>query len=115
MTIDLPKEPLSPDERKLLGDASELFRDEIGEKSTAFAQVRWDRGTDDRGRLYYRLSIRDPWAEEVGTNFAPDELTNQLHLRYRLYRMWGDLLQRQSDKQHEKVARLMRELSEEGQ
>ena len=103
MTVTLPPGPLSSDERYLLEQVSDVFRDEIGSKSSAFVRVRWDREADTRGRTYYRLSISDPWADEVGTNFAPDELTNQLHLRYRLYRLWGDLLQRQNDKQHERL------------
>lgn len=117
MVIDLPKEPLSADERQLLADASALFKHEIGEKSSDFARVQWNRRTDDRGRTLYHLSISDPWAEEVGTDFAKDELENQLHLRYRLYRLWGDLLQRRSDRQHERVMTLSRELgfADEGQ
>ena len=55
-----------------------------------------------QGRTLYRLTIRD-FTGEVSTDFAPDELQNPLHMRVRLYRLWGDLLQVRNNQQHQEV------------
>jgi hypothetical protein len=49
-----------------------------------------------------RLTIRDVTGEAF-TDFADDELQNPLHMKVRLYRLWGDLLQVRNNQQHQQV------------
>lgn len=60
----------------------------------------------------YRLSLRDD-SGHVFTDFTLDELTNRLHMQYRLPSIWGDLLKIRNDREHDEVLRLMREYSAE--
>ena len=87
--------------RALLQQATERLEDILG-PSAALVNVQWDRIEDSRGRSLYRLTIKD-FTGEASTDFAPEELQNPTHMHVRLYRLWGDLLQVRSNKQHEKV------------
>ena len=98
---------------KLLEQASYLLADILGPQSSPLVKGEWSRVQDHRGRTLYRLSIRD-FTGEASTDFAPDELQNSLHMRYRMYRLWGDLLQIRNDHQHQKVLISSGEVSEEG-
>lgn len=87
---------------KLLEQASTLLADILGPRSSQQVRAEWGRVQDRQGRTLYRLTIRD-CTDEVATDFAPDELQNPPHMRVRMYRLWGDLLQIRNDKQHQQV------------
>lgn len=86
----------------LLEEASALLADVLGPQSSQLVKAEWTCVRDQRSRELYRLTIRDHTGE-VSTDFAPDELQNQLHMKYRLHRLWGDLLQIRNNLQHEQV------------
>jgi hypothetical protein len=71
--------------------------EEIGGPSAGQVKAEWDRAEDSRGRTIYTLRLSD-WTGAVSAAFAPEELRNSTHMRYRLLRLWGDLLQVRSDK-----------------
>lgn len=86
----------------LLEQASNLLAAILGPQSSQLVKAEWNCVQDHQGRTVYRLTIRD-FTGEVYTDFAPDELQNPLHLRVRLYRLWGDLLQVRNNQQHQQV------------
>ena len=86
----------------LLEKASTLLANILGPQRSQIVKAEWNRVQDHQGRTLYRLTIRDSTGE-VSTDFAPDELQNPLHMRFRLYRLWGDLLQVRNDQQHRQV------------
>jgi hypothetical protein len=86
----------------LLEQASAFLADILGPRSSQQVKAEWDRVQDHRGRALYRLSLRD-FSGEVSTEFTPDELQNRLHMKVRLYRLWGDLLQVRNTQQHQQV------------
>ena len=61
------------------------------------AEAEWDRTEDATGRTLYTLRITDG-AESASTSFEPDELQSFLHMRVRLYGLWGEVLQAQTHK-----------------
>jgi hypothetical protein len=69
--------------------------------------AEWDRAEDAQGRPVVTLRLSD-WTGSVTAVFAPNELQSLSHMRARLYRLWGDLLQIRSTKQ-------LQELLESGQ
>ena len=87
----------SADRLTLLKQASTLLASILGPQSSQLVKAEWNRVQDD-----YRLAIRD-FTDEVSTDFSPDELENPLHMRVRLYRLWGDLLQVRNNQQHRQV------------
>ncbi len=87
---------------KLLEQASTLLAEILGPQSSQLVKAEWNRVQDPQGRALYRLTIRD-FTGEVSTDFAPDELQNPLHMRVRLYRLWGNLLQVRNNQQHQQV------------
>ncbi len=64
--------------------------------------AEWDRVEDDRGRPLLTLRLRD-YTGEVTGHFTPRELEDYDHWRFRLYRIWGDLLQIRSHKELEEL------------
>jgi hypothetical protein len=86
----------------LLEQASALLADILGPQSSKQVKAEWDRVQDHQRRALYRLTIRD-FTGEVSTDFTPDELQNPLHMKFRLYRLWGDLLQVRNNQQHQQV------------
>ncbi len=98
----------SPDARQsadgltLLEQASTLLADILGPQSSQLVTAEWNRVQDHQGRTLYRLTIRD-FTGAVSTDFAPDDLQNRLHMKVRLSRLWGDLLQVRNNQQHEQV------------
>jgi hypothetical protein len=87
---------------KLLEQASILLAEVLGPQSAALVKAEWNRVQDPNGRMVYRLTIRD-FTGEVSTDFTLDELQNPLHMRFRLPRLWGDLLQVRNNQQHQQV------------
>lgn len=90
----------------LLEQASTLLPQILGPQSSQIVKAEWDRVQDHKGRTVYRLTIGDITGK-VFTDFTPADLQNPMHLKYRLYRLWGDLLQIRNDQQHQKVLLLM--------
>jgi len=60
--------------------------------------AEWDRAEDAQGHLVPTLRLSD-WTGFASAVFAPDELESPSHMRNRLNRLWGDLLQIRSSKQ----------------
>jgi hypothetical protein len=87
---------------KLVEQASSLLADILGPQSSQLVKAAWNRVQDRQGRTLYRLTIRD-FTGEVSTDFSPDELQNPLHMRFRLYRLWGDLLEVRNNQEHQQV------------
>ena len=64
------------------------------------AEVRadWSLVADHQGRTIVRLDLSD-FTGRAEAKFSPDEMENPRQVRFRLYRIWGDLLQIRSHKQ----------------
>ena len=86
----------------LLQQASTLLANILGPQSSQLVKANWTRVQDRRGRTIYRLTISD-FTDEVFTDFEPEDLENSLHMKVRLSRLWGDLLQVRNDRQHQQV------------
>ncbi len=78
-------------------EATKVLEEVLG-PSAKIVSAEWDRGENERGRIVYTLKVRD-YTGEVSAAFDPDELRSLSDLRYRLLRLWGDLLQIRSHKQ----------------
>ncbi len=55
------------------------------------ARALWDVGQDQRTRDVLTLAITDPWGY-AADDFAPDDLTNQEHLRQRFDHLIGEMI-----------------------
>ncbi len=97
-------------EAALLEQASVLLADTLERQSSQLVKAEWTSAQDRKGRPVYRLTIRDSTGE-ASTDFAPDELENPLHMRFRMYRLWGDLLQVRNNLQHQQVQSLWSEIT----
>lgn len=106
----------SPEIRKsaealtLVEQASTLLAEVLGPHSSQLVKAEWNCVQDQQGRMLYCLTIRD-LTGAASTDFTVDELQNLLHLRFRLYRLWGDLLQVRNNLQHEEVESLSSEIA----
>ncbi len=98
----------------LLQQASTRLAAILGPQSSQLVKAAWDRVEDAQGRALYRLTIRDSTGE-VSTDFTPEELQNQLHMSFRLPRLWGDLLKIRSDQQHQLVQLLSSQMPTEAE
>lgn len=85
----------------LLHHATKRLEEILG-PSASLVRAEWDRREDARGRTLYTLRLSD-WTGETKADFAPDELASADQMRYRLHRVWGDLLQVRSQKQLEQL------------
>lgn len=81
----------------LLEQATACLADVLG-PSAGQVRTEWDRVEDACGRAVYTLRLCD-WTGEASGNFSLQELRSSSQLRYRLIRLWGDLLQDRSHKQ----------------
>jgi hypothetical protein len=72
--------------------------EEVAGPSADLVKVEWDRVEDAGGRSLYTLTLSD-WTGSVSADFTLDELQLPTHLRVRLYRLWGDLLQMRNHKE----------------
>ncbi len=75
----------------LLQHATTRLEELLG-PSAEGVEALWDMTEDKRKRPLYTLRISD-WTGEASAAFAPDELQSPAQIRYRLHRLWGDLLQ----------------------
>jgi hypothetical protein len=80
-----------PEGAHALEQATGWLEEAIGSPSDRVTAV-WDRTTDDKGRTLFDLRISD-WTGAANARFEPNELQSPTHMRVRLYRLWGDLLQ----------------------
>ena len=81
----------------------------VGPRSSPRVKARWSMVRDQYAPIQHRLSMEDDTGH-VSTDFTLDELTNKLHMQFRLPHIWGELLKIQSDRQQEEVHRLIGEL-----
>lgn len=81
----------------LLEQATACLTEVLG-PSAEQVRIEWDRMEDACGRAVYTLRLSD-WTGEASGNFSLEELRSSSQLRYRLVRLWGDLLQDRSHKQ----------------
>jgi hypothetical protein len=81
----------------LLQHATKLLEGVLG-RSAPRVEAAWDRAEDGGGRALYTLRLSEG-TEEASARFTPDELRDAGGLRYRLLRLWGDLLQERSHRQ----------------
>ncbi len=103
MDVEMSSEARQWDEgSRLLSQASAVLEEILGPQSSQIVKAKWIREQDLQGRTFYRLTIRD-FTDEVSTAFTLDELQNPLHMKVRLSRLWGDLLQARNNKQHQEV------------
>ena len=110
MDVQYSPEARQSSEAMLLEQASTLLADILGPQSSQLVKAEWTCVQDHQGRTLYRLSIRD-FTGEVSTDFAPDELQNPLHMRFRMYRLWGDVLQVRNNLLHQQVQILSSEIT----
>jgi hypothetical protein len=82
---------------ELVTAACQALRDIVGADG-AEVIADWSMAKDLQGRSFVRLDLSD-FTGRVEAKFAPDEMENSRQVRYRLYRIWGDLLQIRSHKQ----------------
>jgi hypothetical protein len=94
----------------LLERASTLLASILPPQSSQLVKAEWSRVLDPQGRPLYRLTIRD-FTGEASTDFSPDELQNALHMKVRLARLWGDLLQIRNNQQHLHVQTISAEVA----
>src|SRR5438128_50772 len=95
--------PIARDERlnASVNAASGILSDIIG-PSGSEVRAEWSHRLDSQGRPLIRLQLSD-YTGSVEADFAPDELEKPRQVRYRLHRLWGDLLQVRSHKQLEEL------------
>jgi hypothetical protein len=87
----------------LLQRATNWLQEVVG-PSASQATVEWDRNEDDKSHPLYTLKISDR-PDAASASFDRDELAGGSLLRYRLSRVWDDLLQARS---HRLLDELMR-------
>lgn len=97
--------PQRGEDYSLIQQATNRLNEILG-SSAGLVTGEWDRQTDKAGRTLYRLTLKD-FTGCVCTEFTPEELRNPLYVHVSLYRLWGDLLQRRSDKQHKVVQAML--------
>src|SRR5260370_20371773 len=80
----------------LMERATQVLEDEVLGKKASQVQAEWDRVADDKGQPRYILSLSDGTNKSQGS-FDPDELRTPYKLRFRLSRLWDDVLRAQSE------------------
>jgi hypothetical protein len=73
--------------------------------SPGIVAAAWEKAEDALGQPVLTLRLSD-FTGKVTATFAPGELNDQDHMRLRLRRLWGDLLQARSDKMREELLKL---------
>ncbi len=89
--------------RGLVDRPNAILKDILG-RSQGIVTATWDRAEDARGKPVITLSLSD-FTGSVTTTFSPPELTDENQMRFRLNRLWGDLLRIRSHKEIEAVLR----------
>jgi hypothetical protein len=78
--------------------AIQLLKEIIGPTFDSVV-IRWGTTQDASGHPLVSLQLSDFTGASGDLKFSPDELANQEHVRARLYRVWGDVLQSRSHRQ----------------
>jgi hypothetical protein len=112
MKVSYPEQVESPEDRAFLEQATNLLEKTMGTTSSGMANIN---STDDvtatwsmqkqHGRTIYVLTLSDP-TSEVRTEFLPSDLkypSQARFLPFNMARLWGDLLEKRSHKQLEKL------------
>jgi hypothetical protein len=86
-----------------VSSATDIVEDELG-KSAEHVEAEWRLTSDHSDRKLLILRLSD-WTGAVEGEFAPDELRNPEHMRRRVVRLWGDLLQVRAHEQIESLAK----------
>ena len=95
------REKAQPEEAQVLEQATEWLKEAL-ENTSAPVEAEWDQVEDDHGRSAHRLKLRD-FAGQVEARFAPQDLQRTNHLRVRVYKLLGQLL---DIRNHELLRRL---------
>jgi hypothetical protein len=99
MDITYSEKAKESGEFTLLQQATNRLEEAVGQ-SPEHVTVQWDRFEDDKGRSLYTLQLKD-YSGEVTRKFSIDELQSPERTSFRIYRLWGDLLQLRTEKQLE--------------
>lgn len=87
-----------PENHALLQSYTALLTGNIGPSSSSSrVKAEWDQKQDELGTITYSMRISDATGD-VTASFRPDELARPLHMRFRLLRLWGELLQARIDR-----------------
>lgn len=81
-----------------------------------FIVSSWEIVRDPNGRDSLKLTLSDRASDvpaKVEAEFAPDEMDSAWHLRGRLYALWGDLLQKESQSLLHRLRETVEHLNED--
>ena len=92
--------------------ASAWLQDILG-NSRSIVSAEWDLAEDARERSVLTLTLSD-FTSTVTTTFEPSELENERQMRFRLNRLWADLLRIRSHKEIEAVIRTSGSITSNG-
>ncbi|SIN88341.1 hypothetical protein SAMN05444166_1429 [Singulisphaera sp. GP187] len=70
--------------------------------SRSLVSMDWDQGEDGQGQPIVILKLSD-FTGTVAATFTPEELVDEVHMRTRLYGLWGDLLQIRNKERLERI------------
>jgi REase_AHJR-like len=87
--------------RNQVESTTKLLDDVLG-ASRGLVSVEWDLGEDGEGRPVLTLKLSDFTGTVTGI-FAADELAKTQHMKGRLFKLWGDLLQIRNTKLWERI------------
>jgi hypothetical protein len=104
MDISYSEKAKTGGEYTLLEKATKRLEEAVG-RSASLISGQWDRTEDDNGRTLYTLRLKDFTGEVMG-RFALDELRSPEKTAFRVYRLWGDLLQVGTQKRLEELTAL---------
>ena len=87
-----------------VGKVQSLVEDVLGPASSGLVRARWAVSDQPNGRRWLVLNLSDwTWPAGVEARFAPEELGNDPETRWKIHRLWGDLLQARN---HQQLAEL---------
>jgi hypothetical protein len=75
---------------ELIRQATAKLKEILGSAQDS-VRAQWDRGENEQGWPFYSLKLSD-FSGEVEAMFPPDDLRRESHLRFRLARLWNELL-----------------------
>jgi hypothetical protein len=76
--------------------------EKVAGPSADLVRADWERAEDTGGRAVYTLRLSEGTGK-VEASFTLNELRSPSHMRYRLLRLWGDLLQIRSHRQLQEI------------
>jgi len=91
-------------EGPLLQQATTILEDVL--RATAYpVNAEWARTEDAEGQVRYTLSLSDG-TDNSSASFTPDDLRSPFETRYRMHRVWEDLLRARNHRQLENLQRM---------